>query len=62
MQILDNIGPLSFISWAISLKLSDYYFFDPFTDVPSFVEKYPKIKYAVSDSGSRTFVKHLFYD
>jgi hypothetical protein len=47
---LDNIGSLPFISWAISMKLSDYYFFMPTsTDVPSFVEKYPKIKYAISD-------------
>jgi hypothetical protein len=42
---LDNIGALPVISWAISMKLSDYYFF---MDVPSFVEKYPKIKYAIS--------------
>jgi hypothetical protein len=31
------------------MKLSGYYFFMPSTDVPSFVEKYPKIKYAISD-------------
>jgi hypothetical protein len=49
LQILDNIGSLPFISWAISMKLSDYYFFMPSTDVPSFVEKNPKIKYAISD-------------
>jgi hypothetical protein len=31
------------------MKLSDYYFFMPSSmDVPSFVEKYPKIKYAIS--------------
>jgi uncharacterized metal-binding protein len=36
MQILGNIGSLPFISWAISMKLSDYYFFMPITDVPSF--------------------------
>jgi hypothetical protein len=44
---LDNIGSLPFISAAISMKLSGYY--NPSTDVPSFVEKYPKIKYAISD-------------
>jgi hypothetical protein len=36
----------------------------PATEVPSFVEKYPKIKYAISDSifgGNWTFMKHLFY-
>jgi hypothetical protein len=60
IQILDKIGSLPFISWAISMKLSDYffscpsklsdYFFScPSTDVPSFVEKYPKIKYGISD-------------
>jgi hypothetical protein len=32
------------------MKLSDYYFFMPIDrDVPSFVEKYPKIKYAISN-------------
>jgi hypothetical protein len=48
---LDNIGSLPFIYWAISMKLSGYYFFMPiyYTDVPSFVQKYPKIKYAISD-------------
>jgi hypothetical protein len=71
MQILDNIGSRPFISWAISMKLSDYIFFMPTTDVPSFVEhveKYPKIKYAISDrpplaaTGPLSlFVKHLFY-
>jgi hypothetical protein len=45
---LDNIGSLPFISWAISMKLSDYYFV-----MPSFVEKYPKIKYAISDRPHR---------
>jgi hypothetical protein len=64
---LDNIGSLPFISWAISMKLSDCYFFMPIyvQDVPSFVEKYSKIKYAISDSGpiggNWIFVKHLFY-
>jgi hypothetical protein len=48
IQILDNIGSLPVISWAISMKYSDY-FSCPSTDVPSFVEKYPKIKYAISD-------------
>jgi hypothetical protein len=47
----------------------------PSTDVPSFVEKYPKIKYAISDRPSPSdhhcidwcgnwtfdFVKHLFH-
>jgi hypothetical protein len=62
MQILDNIGSLPFISWAISMTLLDYYFSCPSTDVPSFVEKYPKIKYAISDIGGNwTFVKYLFY-
>jgi hypothetical protein len=28
-QIVDNIGSLPFISWAISMKLSGYYFFIP---------------------------------
>jgi hypothetical protein len=41
---LGNIGSRPFISWAISMKLSDYYCSCPSTDVPSFVEKYPKIK------------------
>jgi hypothetical protein len=27
IQILDNIGSIPFISWAISMKLSGYYFF-----------------------------------
>jgi hypothetical protein len=45
IKILDNIGSLPFISWAISMKLSDYYF----CHVPSFVEKYPKIKSAISE-------------
>jgi hypothetical protein len=49
IQILDNIGSLPFISWAISIKLPGYYLFMPIYDVPSFVEKYPKIKYAISD-------------
>jgi hypothetical protein len=31
------------------MKLSGYYFSCPSTDVPSFVVKYPKIKYAISD-------------
>jgi hypothetical protein len=32
------------------MKLSDYYFITcPSKDVPSLVEKYPKIKYAISD-------------
>jgi hypothetical protein len=32
------------------MKLSDYYFVHAHlsTDVPSFVQKYPKIKYAIS--------------
>jgi hypothetical protein len=47
IQIFDNIGSLPVISWAISIKLFDYYFFMP--NVPRFVEKYPKIKYAISD-------------
>jgi hypothetical protein len=47
---LDNIASLPVISWAISMKLSDYYFVHAqSTGVPSFVEKYPKIKYAISD-------------
>jgi hypothetical protein len=29
IQILDNIGYLPFIFWAISMKLSGYYFFMP---------------------------------
>jgi hypothetical protein len=29
IQILDNIGSLPVVSWAISMKLSDYYFFMP---------------------------------
>jgi hypothetical protein len=29
IQILNNIGSLPFISWAISMKLSGYYFFMP---------------------------------
>jgi hypothetical protein len=39
----------------------------PSTDVPSFVEKYPKIKYAISDRPhwqwqlDLLFVKYLFY-
>jgi hypothetical protein len=50
MQILDNIGSLPFISWAISVKLFQVIIFScPSTDMPSFVEKYPKIKYAISD-------------
>jgi hypothetical protein len=31
------------------MKLSDDYFFMPIYTCPSFVEKYPKIKYAISD-------------
>jgi hypothetical protein len=31
------------------MKCSGYYFVMPSTDVPSFVEKYPKIKYTISD-------------
>jgi hypothetical protein len=57
IQILDNIGSLPIISWAISMKL--IIFSCSSTDVPSFIEKYPKIKYAVG--GNWTFVKHLFY-
>jgi hypothetical protein len=37
------------------MKLSGYYLFLPIyrqTDVPRFVEKYPNIKYAISDSNS----------
>jgi hypothetical protein len=40
--LLDNIGSLLFISWAISMKLSGYSC--PSADVSSFVEKYQKIK------------------
>jgi hypothetical protein len=40
IRILDNIGSLPIISGAISMT---------FSDVASFVEKYPKIKYAISD-------------
>jgi hypothetical protein len=49
MQILDNIGSLPFISWAISMKLSDYYFVMPIYRCAELLEKYPKIKYAISD-------------
>jgi hypothetical protein len=52
MKIFDNIASLPVISWPISMKLSDYYFF---------IEKYPKIKYAISDRPHWTFVNHLFY-
>jgi hypothetical protein len=37
LQISDNIGPVSFISWEISMNVSVS------TDMPSFVEKYTKI-------------------
>jgi hypothetical protein len=41
------------------MKLSGYYFFMPMsTDVPSFVEKYPKIKYTISDRPHK-LVMHL---
>jgi hypothetical protein len=59
IQTLDNIGSLPFFSWAISMKLSNYYFSCPSTNVPSFVEKYPKIKYAFLTGpigGNWTFV------
>jgi hypothetical protein len=54
IQILDNIGSLPGISWAISIKFQIIICSCPSTDVPSFVEKYPKIKYpkikyAISD-------------
>jgi hypothetical protein len=31
------------------MKFSGYYFFMSIVDVPSFVGKYPKIKYTISD-------------
>jgi hypothetical protein len=41
---------MPFISWEISMNLSGYYFFMPiYTDVLTFVEKHPKIKYAIFD-------------
>jgi hypothetical protein len=62
LQILDNIGSLPFISWAISMKFSGYCFSCLSTDVPSFVEKYPKIKFLTGPIGGNwTLVKHLFY-
>jgi predicted phage-related endonuclease len=46
---LDNIGSLPFISWGDFIETQVIIFSCPFTDVPSFVEKYKKIKYAISD-------------
>jgi hypothetical protein len=46
------------------MKLQVIIFSCPSTDVPSFLEKDPKIKYAFSDrphGGNLTLVKHLFY-
>jgi hypothetical protein len=47
IQILENIGSLPFISGAISMKLSGYYFLMPIYRCA--IEKYPKIKHAISD-------------
>jgi hypothetical protein len=49
IQILDNIGSLPFISLAIEWNFQIIICSCPSTDLPSFVEKYPKIKYAISD-------------
>jgi hypothetical protein len=44
IQILDNIGSLLFISWAISMKLSGYYFFMPIYGCAKFRWKISKNK------------------
>jgi hypothetical protein len=51
IKILDNIGPVRFISWELSMKLSGYrsIFSCPSTRVPSLVEKYKKITYVIFD-------------
>jgi hypothetical protein len=51
IQILDNIGSLPFISFGDFNETFRLLFFHAHlsTDVPSFVDKYPKIKYAISD-------------
>jgi hypothetical protein len=65
MQIFDNIGSLPFISWAISIKLSDYYLFMP-------VYTWAKLRWKISQNKiynfwqvpigvNLTFVKHMFY-
>jgi hypothetical protein len=53
--MLDNIGSLPFIYWAISIQHSDL------PSLPSFVEKYPKIKYAISDRPHYWQQLDLFY-
>jgi hypothetical protein len=45
--------------WRFQWNFQIIIFSCPSTDLPSFVEKYPKIKYAID--GNWTFVKHLFY-
>jgi hypothetical protein len=46
MQILDNIGSLPLGDFNETVRLL---FVHAHTDVPGFVEKYPNIKYAISD-------------
>jgi hypothetical protein len=50
IQILDNISSLPFISWAISMKHSGYYFFMPIYGCAKFRWQISKNKkYAISD-------------
>jgi hypothetical protein len=61
---LDNIGSLPFISRAILMKLSGYYFFMPSTDLPSSLKNIQKQNMPFLTGpigGNWTFVKHLFY-
>jgi hypothetical protein len=55
MQILDNIGSLPFISWAISMKLSGYYF------SLKNIQKLNMPFLTGPIGGNCIFVKHLFY-
>jgi hypothetical protein len=55
IQILDNIGSLPFISWAISMKLSDYYF------SLKNIQKLNMPFLTGPIGGNWTIVKHLFY-
>jgi hypothetical protein len=52
--MLDNIGTLPFISWGISDFNETFMLLFVHArlqiNVPSFAEKYPKIKYAISDN------------